>query len=148
MSTPLENRVTSFVVDHPGSTAREVALGVHARYETVAGILVPPLFDARARSLSPSDRALGYWLVGAEAPIQRETPGDAAIGRNASQCSRVLAVLADGLPHRMQEIHQRAGFMRLNSRISELRQRGHHIVCDKAGHAYIYTLLPADEAAA
>lgn len=46
-----------------------------------------------------------------------------------SQTSRVLAVLKDGNPHSIEEIHERAGSMRLNSRIAELRTRGHNIVC-------------------
>lgn len=59
----------------------------------------------------------------------------------ASQCDGILAVLADGRPHRMEEIHQRVGFCRLNSRVAELRKRGHHIECDKTGGRYIYRLL-------
>lgn len=59
---------------------------------------------------------------------------------SASQCDRVLAVLKDGRPHTMEEIHQFAGFMRLNSRVSDLRKRGHTITCDKAGGVYTYQL--------
>lgn len=51
-----------------------------------------------------------------------------------SQCDRVLAVLADGNVHTITEIHERAGTMRLNSRISELRARGHTIVCGRSYH--------------
>ena len=61
--------------------------------------------------------------------------------KQPSQCDRVLAVLNDGQWHRMEEIHQRAGFMRLNSRISDLRDRGHIIECDKSGRIYRYRLL-------
>lgn len=61
----------------------------------------------------------------------------------ASQCDRILDVLRDGKKHRMEEVHQRVGFCRLNSRISELRDRGHNIVCDKTGGHYTYLLLPA-----
>lgn len=61
----------------------------------------------------------------------------------ASQVDRIYEVLRDGKPHRMEEIHQRVGFCRLNSRISELRDRGHNIVCHKTGGHYTYTLLPA-----
>jgi hypothetical protein len=68
----------------------------------------------------------------------------------ASQCARILEVLGDRRPHRMEEIHARAGFMRLNSRISELRDRGYGITCDKTGGEYVYTLvsLPAESAPA
>jgi hypothetical protein len=38
-----------------------------------------------------------------------------------------MAVLKDGAWHTAAEIHQRAGFSRLNSRISELRKKGHAI---------------------
>lgn len=58
-----------------------------------------------------------------------------------SQCDRILEVLTDGLPHSMREIHDRAGFMRLNSRVSELRERGHVITCDRAGGRYVYQLI-------
>lgn len=47
---------------------------------------------------------------------------------SASQCDRVLAVLSDGRPHSIQEIHDRAGSMRLNSRVADLRKRGLNIV--------------------
>jgi hypothetical protein len=58
-----------------------------------------------------------------------------------SQCDRVLAVLADGRAHSITEIHERAGTMRLNSRVAELRKRGHEIVCTREGDTYSYTLL-------
>jgi hypothetical protein len=58
-----------------------------------------------------------------------------------SQCDRVLDVLRDGRWHRMEEIHARAGFMRLNSRVSELRARGLDIRCDRAGGVYKYRLV-------
>lgn len=49
-----------------------------------------------------------------------------------SQCDRILSVLADGRPKAIQEIHEVVGPCRLNSRIAELRSRGHEIVCWKA----------------
>lgn len=58
-----------------------------------------------------------------------------------SQCDRVLVVLADGLPHDIQEIHDRAGTMRLNSRVAELRTRGHEIVCTRDRDTYAYQLV-------
>lgn len=65
--------------------------------------------------------------------------------RRDSQTQRILAVLADGQEHSCAEIHQQAGFSRLNSRIAELRSRGHTIRCrqlaGKAGpEAYLYQL--------
>jgi hypothetical protein len=59
-----------------------------------------------------------------------------------SQCSRVLEVLRDHRIHTMEEIHQRAGTMRLNSRISDLRKMGYNIACFKTGRVYRYQLLP------
>lgn len=41
-----------------------------------------------------------------------------------SQTARILDVLADGEWHTVREIHARAGYSRLNSRVSELRNRG------------------------
>lgn len=61
--------------------------------------------------------------------------------RKLSQCDRILEALADGKPHSMESIHEEVGFCRLNSRIAELRARGHRIVCDRIGQRYIYTLL-------
>lgn len=65
-----------------------------------------------------------------------------------SQGARVLAVLADGKPHSVPEIHRRAGTMRLNSRVADLRKQGHTIVCEhvkgKTGAAaYRYTWVDA-----
>lgn len=45
------------------------------------------------------------------------------MARRPTQCDRVLEVLDDGLWHSIHEIHDRAGSMRLNSRVSELRAR-------------------------
>jgi hypothetical protein len=61
--------------------------------------------------------------------------------KKTSQCDRVLDVLRDGRWHRMEEIHARAGFMRLNSRVSELRARGLDIRCDREGGVYKYRLI-------
>lgn len=58
-----------------------------------------------------------------------------------SQCASLLAFLSDGEPHEMTAIHRAIGFCRLNSRVSELRARGHRIVCDKTGGRYVYTLV-------
>lgn len=63
-----------------------------------------------------------------------------------SQSARVLEILKDGKPHSVPEIHQKAGTMRLNSRIADLRKQGHTIVCErvkgkKGAAAYQYQLL-------
>jgi hypothetical protein len=47
----------------------------------------------------------------------------------ASQNDRIVSVLADGGWHTTADIHRRAGFSRLNSRVSELRKRGLVIEC-------------------
>lgn len=60
-----------------------------------------------------------------------------------SQAKRVLLVLQDGRPHTIEEIHERAGTMRLNSRVAELRGHGHNIVCSRAAGTYLYQLLPS-----
>ena len=58
-----------------------------------------------------------------------------------SQNDRILAVLADGREHEMRDIHREAGFCRLNSRISELRNRGYVIECQREGGLYFYRLV-------
>lgn len=58
-----------------------------------------------------------------------------------SQSADLLALLSDGRPHEMRAIHRSIGFMRLNSRIAELRGRGYGIVCDKSNREYVYTLI-------
>lgn len=65
--------------------------------------------------------------------------------RPGSQNARILQVLADGQPHSAAEIHRRAGFMRLNSRVAELRSKeGLEISCEQIGpsgpEAFIYQL--------
>lgn len=44
-----------------------------------------------------------------------------------SQCAAILRVLRDGQPHSVRTIHERAGFSRLNSRITDLRKAGYDI---------------------
>jgi biotin operon repressor len=68
--------------------------------------------------------------------------------KRLSQNARILEVLRDGQPHRMEEIHQRVGFCRLNSRIAELRDHGYKITCDKGGGLYVYRLIGEVEASA
>lgn len=63
-----------------------------------------------------------------------------------SQTSRILAVLSDGQPHTVSEIHRLAGYSRLNSRVSELRKKGHTIVCrsipgESGSDGYEYQLV-------
>ena len=58
-----------------------------------------------------------------------------------SQCSRVLEVLRDGKPHSIQEIHERAGTMRLNSRVSDLRSMGWFITYYRKDGLHTYQLL-------
>jgi len=60
-----------------------------------------------------------------------------------SQCKQILAVLSDGREHEMRDIHQQVGFCRLNSRVAELRSRGHKITCRRDGLSYFYKLEAA-----
>ena len=62
-----------------------------------------------------------------------------------SQCSRVLEVLRDGRPHSIQEIHERAGTMRLNSRISDLRALGYFIEYFRKDGLHTYQLRAVRE---
>ena len=70
-----------------------------------------------------------------------------------SQVARILAVLRDGKSHTVREIHQRAGYSRLNSRVAELRERGYvircdHLEADTATERYAYVLLSSPPKAA
>jgi hypothetical protein len=58
-----------------------------------------------------------------------------------SQTQRILEYLSDGQEHEMRDVHRAVGFCRLNSRVSELRKRGHRIECRKAGGEYFYRML-------
>jgi hypothetical protein len=48
-----------------------------------------------------------------------------------TQCGRILAKLMEtpGEPVGLWDLYQVSGSMAVHSRISELRERGHHIVC-------------------
>lgn len=64
-----------------------------------------------------------------------------------TQIARILEVLSDGDWHDVAEIHERAGYSRLNSRVAEARSRGLVIECerlkgvDDKTRAYRYRLL-------
>jgi len=58
-----------------------------------------------------------------------------------SQCQQILHVLSDGREYEMRDIHRAVGFCRLNSRVAELRSRGHEISCRREGQNYFYRLL-------
>src|SRR4051812_23547231 len=60
-----------------------------------------------------------------------------------SQCQQILQVLSDGCEHEMRDIHREVGFCRLNSRVAELRSRGHEITCRRTGGSYFYKLEAA-----
>ena len=47
--------------------------------------------------------------------------------QDGSQGARILDALADGQWHSTAEIHRKAGFSRLNSRISELLKKGYTV---------------------
>lgn len=61
-------------------------------------------------------------------PAVAQEPRDARPAR-VSQNDRVLAALADGRWRTVPELHARVGPCRLNSRVAELRKRGHRIEC-------------------
>lgn len=63
-----------------------------------------------------------------------------------SQCAAILEVLADREWHTVADVHRQAGYSRLNSRVSELRARGHDIECEttdgeRAVDRYRYRLV-------
>lgn len=68
-----------------------------------------------------------------------------------TQTGRILAVLSDGQWHTTAEIHRRAGYSRLNSRIADQRKRGKAIECETVpgqsgakGYRYRWTNAPED----
>lgn len=129
--------MAAWVADHPGHTADEISRAVRARTAEVRHVLTSGPFIGSLRQSWASDKATVY-RIGI-----REGDGTGRPGRR-SQCDRIAAVLADGRPHSMEEIHRIVGTCRLNSRIAELRKRrGMNIVCDKSGGHYIYRLVEA-----
>jgi hypothetical protein len=71
--------------------------------------------------------------------------------KRPSQCSRVLEVLRDGKGHSIGEIHERAGTMRLNSRVADLRKMGFHVIYYRENGLHTYRLIdgtvPAESSA-
>lgn len=139
--TSLQERVTEYVRANPGLTVDDIARGVQARTADVRDVLLGDGFSSTLRAAYPSDRARVYDI----AESRRDGPGRP---RKPSQCDLILRVLRDGAWHSAAEIHQRCGYSRLNSRIAELRRRGHNIpparrVEGASGpEAYEYRLIP------
>jgi hypothetical protein len=71
-----------------------------------------------------------------------------------SQCDKILEILQTGRTYTAADLHVLVGPCRLNSRVAELRQRGHNIHCVRDGKPgsgpehYLYTLIPLDTAPA
>lgn len=127
MRETLRDEVRAFLESHGAATASDVAVGVRARRADVDRVLADTgSFETTTHPAGGSPAAT-YWRVSPHVPVP--------------QWKRIVAVLADRRPHSMQEIHAKAGFCRLNSRVSELRSRGYEITCDKTGGNYIYTLV-------
>lgn len=113
MGALLEDRVAAWVSDHPGQTCRQIAAELGVRVGSVRQILESPLFTADRAD----QRGLSRWRL-------RTATDASGTVRAPSQCDLILQVLRDGNWHTTAEIHQRAGFSRLNSRITDLRHRG------------------------
>lgn len=96
-------------------------------------------YELREGAQMIQDRAVALGTLPARKPARH------------SQCERILAVLADGDLHTTAEIHQRAGYSRLNSRIAELRKRGWNIAYEFVGgvgpSAHAYRLICAEGSA-
>jgi len=116
VTTSLLERVAEFVSANPGCTLPEIARGVRSADAGVRDVLASAAFYASARDAYPADRAQAYRLASEAAD---------GLGRAArrSQNDLIAAHVADGEWHTTQEIHQRCGFSRLNSRVAELRKR-------------------------
>lgn len=148
MTRDLDAEIRTFLLEHGSSTVEEIALGVRVRRADVAAVLVQGDFSRSSRRIGTNPRSITW---GASRPVLRSESGT---DRGPSQCSRVLDVLRDGRPHTVAEIHRLAGFSRLNSRVAELRERGHVITCShiegagRGPEAYEYVLHVAEAEAA
>jgi len=134
----LPAEIATWLDERGPSTVGDIASGIRARYVDVREALLAGAFVAAPRPWRANPNAT-YWARATVAsPPFPSTPGGPG-GR--SQCARILGVLADGKEHEMREIHARAGFSRLNSRVSELRDKHFDIRCRKAGGRYFYKLI-------
>jgi hypothetical protein len=146
VTAALVDRVTAFVVEHPGLTLTEIARGVQARDADIRDVLALEAFSASVRDENEYRSPQVYRLaaVGADGLGRR--------GRT-TQCDLIARVLADGGWHTTAEIHRRCGFSRLNSRVAELRKRGMTIECRHVDgqhtgpNAFAYRLVVTPEAA-
>lgn len=129
----LHAEVLATLQEGPLPTGTIVAL-VGARYEDVLHVLRGPGFE-HIPSPPGAHASARYWRI-AETPARPS----ASFPKSGSQCARVLSALADGEWHGMRDVHRVAGFMRLNSRVSELRGRGYRIECERRGNDYFYRL--------
>lgn len=60
---------------------------------------------------------------------------------------RVLGILSDGLPHTTLDLINQAQVCAVNSCVSELRQAGHDIRCERRGDIWAYQLIRRQVAA-
>lgn len=147
MDVPVADRVERWMRENPGEHLfSEIARGARLADALVREALSDgERFWRRERAAYDSDRAVVYFLPATTADGSRRA-------KKRSQESKVEAVLADGLWHTAEDLHKRCGFMRLNSRISALRDpkgRGLMIECERiagvpnGAGAYRYRLIPA-----
>ncbi len=127
MGALLEDRVAAFVADHPGHTAREIALALRNREQSVREVLESGLF-----SHNDGPGQSKCWRLGSE-------PLPAAPRASLTHKQRVLRLLSDGHPHSYREGY-RLGVM-LHSRVADLRRDGHRIDCWRDGDDYLYRMV-------
>ena len=60
---------------------------------------------------------------------------------NSIRLQRVLKVLKDGLKHTTRDIVHKAHVLAVNSVISELRDNGYKIDCERVGQRWYYQLV-------
>jgi hypothetical protein len=146
MTVEVADRIEQWMRENPGQHVfSEIARGVK-----LADVLVREAlrdderFSSRERAAYDADRAVVFFLPSTSVDGSRRA-------RKRTQVQKVEAVLADGRWHTAEEIHKRCGFMRLNSRIAELRDpkgRGLNIECERiagvpnGAAAYRYRLTP------
>lgn len=156
MDQKLAARIAAFLAEFPGEHVVDaIAKGVRARRQAVAEVLFEdPRFSSRI--VPRTKNKARVWSL---TSVTTAKPGRPSHGksRRASQCAKLMQILADGQWHTTKELNRRVPG-RTNSRMSELRHRGqrsgeYDLQHDGVGfgpefHRYRIVWLAADRAVA
>lgn len=115
-------------------TLEQIARGVTARKQDVREALVAAGDVVAVCALTENRRsAVVYSLASGRAD------GLGRAGKPALQRERALSILSDGEWHNRAEFVA-AGVTCVNSRVADLRARGHRVECKRVGGSYAYRL--------